>query len=209
MTLESYLLFVIASIVLCVVPGPDLAYLLSRCVAQGRKAGLFAALGINAGGYVHLAAAITGLSAIILTSSVAFTAVKWLGALYLIYLGISALRSSENSAPVSKSRLVGDRPWSIFWQGFISDVFNPKVAIFFLALLPQFVEVRAGNPVGQLALLGVTVNTIQLIVNFTLISVSAHVTRNLRQNARTAMWLRRVMGVTFIGLGARLAFEKT
>jgi threonine/homoserine/homoserine lactone efflux protein len=208
MTLESYLLFVVASIVLCVVPGPDLAYLLSRCIAQGKKAGLFAALGINAGSYVHLAAAITGLSAILLTSSVAFTAVKWLGALYLIYLGISALRGGGNSALVFTSQLPGERSWPVFWQGFISDVLNPKVAIFFLALLPQFVEAGASNPISQLILLGITVNVIQLMVNFILISISARVTNGLRRNESVTKWLKRAMGVTFIGLGARLAFEK-
>ena len=208
MTLESYLLFVAASIVLSVVPGPDLAYLLSRCIAQGKQAGLFAALGINAGSYVHLAAAVTGLSAILLSSSIAFTAVKWLGALYLIYLGISALRSSGNSAFAVASPLSGERSWPIFWQGFISDVLNPKVAIFFLALLPQFVDVGAGDPISQLVFLGITVNVVQLVVNFTLISISARVTRGLRRNESVTKWLKRAMGVTFIGLGARLAFEK-
>ena len=208
MTLESYLLFVVASIVLCVVPGPDIVYLLSRCIAQGKRAGVFAAVGIAAGGYVHLAAAITGLSAILLTSATGFTVVKWLGALYLIYLGVSAFRNSETQDVTTTKRLSGSSPWSIFWQGFVSDILNPKVAMFFLALLPQFVEPGSGNPIGQLFLMGITVTSIGLIVNFTLITVSAHVTSEWRQSTTAVRWLKRAMGVTFIGLGARLALEK-
>tara|TARA_R110000868_G_scaffold194564_8_gene440092 strand:- start:643 stop:1272 length:630 start_codon:yes stop_codon:yes gene_type:complete len=208
MTLESYLLFVVASIVLCVVPGPDIVYLLSRCIAQGKRAGVFAAVGIAAGGYVHLAAAITGLSAILLTSATAFTVVKWLGALYLIYLGVTAFRNSETQDVTTTKRLSGSSPWSIFWQGFVSDILNPKVAMFFLALLPQFVEPGSGNPIGQLFLMGITVTSIGLIVNFTLITVSAHVTSEWRQSTTAVRWLKRAMGVTFIGLGARLALEK-
>ena len=92
MTLENYLLFVGASLVLILIPGPDMLYMLGRCIAQGRRAGLVAALGINAGAYVHLIAAVTGISAILLTSSIAFTTVKWIGAVYLIYLGVNVLR---------------------------------------------------------------------------------------------------------------------
>jgi threonine/homoserine/homoserine lactone efflux protein len=92
MTLHSYLLFAGASVVLAIVPGPDMIYMLGRCVAQGRKAGLMAAIGFNLGGYAHLTAAILGLSVVIATSVVAFTAVKWLGAGYLVYLGITTLR---------------------------------------------------------------------------------------------------------------------
>jgi len=155
-----------------------------------------------------MAAAITGLSAILLTSAAAFTAVKWLGALYLIYLGVSAFRNSGTQDVTSTKRLSGSSPWSIFWQGFVSDMLNPKVAMFFLALLPQFVEPGTGNPIGQLFLMGITVTSIGLIVNFTLITVSAHVTNEWRQSTTNARWLKRAMGVTFIGLGARLALEK-
>lgn len=97
MTLHSYILFAGASVVLAIVPGPDMIYMLGRCVAQGRKAGLMAAIGFNLGGYAHLTAAIFGLSAVIATSVAAFTAVKWLGAGYLIYLGISALRAAADT----------------------------------------------------------------------------------------------------------------
>src|SRR5882724_10059354 len=95
MTLHSYLLFVGAAIVLVIVPGPDMAYMLARCIAQGRRAGVLAAVGFHLGGYVHLTAAVLGLSAILATSSVAFSVVKWVGAAYLVYLGIGVLRSKQ------------------------------------------------------------------------------------------------------------------
>jgi len=142
MSIENYLLFIGAGLILILVPGPDMIYLLSRCIAQGRRAGVLAALGINAGGYVHLTAAITGLSAILLTSALAFTAVKWAGAAYLIYLGVGALRSRTGPVSVSTKGLTGQSARAIFWQGFISDVLKPKVAIFFLALLPKFVHTQ-------------------------------------------------------------------
>jgi threonine/homoserine/homoserine lactone efflux protein len=91
MTLHGYLLFIVASLVLAIVPGPDMMYMLSRCIAQGRRAGVMAAIGFNLGAYVHLTAAVLGLSAILATSSVAFTAVRWLGAAYLLYLGVRTI----------------------------------------------------------------------------------------------------------------------
>ena len=208
MTLDTYLLFVGASLVLNLVPGPDMVYLLSRCIAQGRRAGVLAGLGINLGAYVHLLAAITGLSAILMTSAVAFAAVKWAGAAYLVYLGIGALRSRGGPIPVSVEGLSGRSRRAIFWQGFVSDVLNPKVALFFLALLPQFVRAEGESPVVQLLLLGVTVNVIGIATSLVLVFVSARLTEGLRRNAGVAQWLRKAMGVTFIGLGARLALEK-
>jgi threonine/homoserine/homoserine lactone efflux protein len=208
MIVHSYLLFVGASIVLVLVPGPDMIYMLSRCIAQGRKAGLMAAIGFNLGGYAHLMAAVLGLSAVLATSVVAFTVVKWLGAGYLVYLGISVLRSK--SAPIELSAQgVPDRAAkTILWQAFLSDVLNPKVAMFFLALLPQFVEPQAPHPTLQILFLGVTVNVIALTGNIALVYLSASVTSALRRNSSVAEWLRKAMGATFVALGLRLAFEK-
>ncbi len=207
MSWDTYLLFVGASFLLCVSPGPDMAYMLSRCMAQGPRAGMAAALGINAGCYVHLLAAITGLSAILMTSALAFTVVKWLGAAYLVYLGIQAIL--DRSTPdLALSKLKGRSMRTIFWQGFWSDVLNPKVAVFFLALLPQFIDPRTGNPIVQLVVLGLTVNMIGIAVNLALVALSSRVTAGLRRNERMALWLRRLMGTIFIGLGARLAAER-
>ena len=208
MVIQTYLLFVAASVVLVLVPGPDMAYMISRCVAQGRRAGVMAALGINAGAYVHLAAGVTGLSAILVTSATAFAIVKWAGAAYLVFLGIRVLMSPAGVADLTGSELVGRSLRAVFWQGFLSDVLNPKVAIFYVALLPQFINVEAGAGTQQLILLGVTGNVIAISLNLVLVAVCAALTRRLRRNARIALWLQRGMGLLFVGLGLRLASQK-
>lgn len=207
MDLQNYLLFVGASIILCVVPGPDIIYLLSRTIAQGKKAGVAAALGINLGGYFHLTAAILGISAIIATSSLAFVILKWCGAAYLIYIGLQAILSStalqldenHNSSPVLKT---------IFWQGFVSDALNPKVAIFFISLLPQFIQPEPGNTLNQLILLGFTVNIIALPINLAIVWFFHSASKRIRQSNRISKSLNNAMGVVFIGLGLRLANEQ-
>jgi threonine/homoserine/homoserine lactone efflux protein len=208
MSMHAYLLFVASSVVLVLVPGPDMAYMLTRTVAQGRRAGSMAALGINVGAYVHLAAAIAGISALLLASTTAFTIVKWAGAAYLCYLGVRALMSQEAITNLTSSEVSGRSLKAVFWQGFWSDVLNPKVAIFYVALLPQFIDAQAGHPTLQLILLGVTGNVIGICINLVLVAGAAGLTGKLRRNERIALWLQRAMGVLFIGLGARLAAQK-
>jgi threonine/homoserine/homoserine lactone efflux protein len=215
MTLHSYLLFVGASIVLVFVPGPDMAYLLARSVAQGRKAGVLAALGINAGAYVHLIAAVSGLSALLMTSALAFSAVKAVGALYLIWLGVGALRlkAEAEAGPLPPVALRGAGARAVFWQGFLSDALNPKVAMFYLAFLPQFVDphaggVWAGRPWLQFLVLGLTCNMIALPFNIPLALLAGHASQALRGNPKVSAWLRKAMGATFLGLGLKLAAER-
>ena len=205
MTVERYLLFVAGSILLVITPGPDMAYLLARCVAQGRKAGLVAALGFNVGGYCHLAAALLGLSAMLAASPRAFTAVKWLGAAYLIYLGVQALFSSRSAALFPADDIQPRRLRVIFWQAFLSDVLNPKVGVFFLAFLPQFVDPDGAGRTRQLVLLGVTVCVIALMINIPLVFVASRVSEKLRRSTRTAHYLTRLMGAVFIAIGIQVA----
>lgn len=209
MTLHSYLLFVLASIALDLVPGPDMAYMLARCIAQGRRAGILAAFGFNLGGYVHVTAAVLGLSALLASSSMAFTVVKWLGAVYLICLGIGAIRSSRGQALAPGDAPAGPSGRTILWQAFLSDVLNPKVALFFLAFVPQFVDAKGPHPTLQILLLGVTVNLISLPVNILLVLFSTSFTQALRRNGSISRWLQRGMGALFIALGLRLVTEKT
>jgi threonine/homoserine/homoserine lactone efflux protein len=195
--------------VLILVPGPDMIFILGRGIAQGRKAGVVATFGTNAGAYVHLVAAVSGLSAILVTSSIAFTAVKLAGAVYLTALGVQTLLDRGAGTKLSVGiRLDTISLRAIFWQGFLSDVLNPKVAIFFVALLPQFVNLRSGHPIAQLLLLGLTVNVLGLVGNLTFVVISARVSSGLRRSPQVSRWLQRAMGVTFIGLGARLALER-
>jgi threonine/homoserine/homoserine lactone efflux protein len=208
MPLHTYLLFVLAAVALILVPGPDMMYMLGRCLAQGRRAGILSAVGFNLGGYVHLTAAVLGLSAILATSATAFTVVKWAGAAYLIYLGVSALWSKQGLAIDTDAAVAGRRSRTILWQAFLSDVLNPKVALFFLALLPQFVDRTAAHPTLQIILLGVTVNAIGLPTNIAIACCAARVSHGLRRGGSLTVWLRRGLGVLFIGLGLRIAVER-
>ena len=209
MTLHSYLLFVGAAVMLAIAPGPDMLYMLARCIAQGRRAGALAALGFNLGGYVHLTAAVLGLSAVLGASAVAFSVVRWLGAAYLVYLGIKALRSRAGPLIASAKGLAAGRDRTILWQAFVSDVLNPKVAMFFLALLPQFVDTTGAHPTLQILLLGVTVNMIALPINILLVYFSAGITRALRATPAISGRLHKAMGALFIALGLRLALDRT
>ncbi len=208
MGLQDYWLFVCASIILCVVPGPDMIYLLGRTITQGKKAGLVAAIGINLGAYFHLLAAILGISAIIATSSTAFTILKWCGALYLIYLGIQVIRSNQATVINVNGRIKKPALSKIFWQGFLSDALNPKVAIFFLSLLPQFIHPAQGNDLMQLLILGITLNVIAISINMLLVFFSHVLTRQMERSNRATFLLNKAMGTVFVALGLRLANEQ-
>lgn len=208
MDLSTYLIFVGGSILLCITPGPDMIYVLGRSIAQGKRAGLAASLGINAGAYTHLLAAVLGLSAVLATSSFAFTVVKWLGAVYLIYIGIQTIRST--SLPVQANGVAnkGLRFRTIFFQGYLSDVLNPKVAIFFLAFLPQFINADDPHLFPTLLLLGITVNMIGLLTNVLLVVLSTSTSSKLRASPTINGFLNRLLGSVFIALGLKLANEK-
>jgi threonine/homoserine/homoserine lactone efflux protein len=206
MELHSYLLFIGAAAILCIVPGPDMAYMLARTITQGRRAGLMAAFGINAGAYVHVLAAVFGLSAILAASSMAFTILKWMGACYLIWIGVRMLLSRAKSVAVEGGQKTLASHRRIFWEGFLSDALNPKVAIFFLAFLPQFVsrESELGTTT-QLLILGVTCNVVAILINVVLVFCASAATRALRTRGGWIAWLNRASGALFIGLGVRLA----
>ncbi|HEY2683422.1 MAG TPA: LysE family translocator [Steroidobacteraceae bacterium] len=208
MTTHSYLLFVSSSVALALIPGPDMAYMLARCIAQGRGAGVLAALGFNASSYVFLAAAVLGLSAVLAASPLAFDVIKWLGAAYLVYLGISAMRSGQRVLDVNGVSAAKRTHRAIFWQAFATDLLNPKVIMFFFAFLPQFVDPQAAHPTLQLVSLGVTVNMICLLINILLVTCSAKLTEALRRNASISNWLHRGMGALFVALGLRLAVQR-
>ena len=148
----SFALFFVASWTLIITPGPDMLYVITRGISQGRKAGLLSALGVTLGILVHTLLAALGLAALLQTSALAFLVIKYIGATYLIYLGLNAWRdkgSFESGEPQNPSAA---QP--IFWQGFISNVTNPKIAIFFLAFLPQFVQPEGGSFFLQMLTLG-------------------------------------------------------
>jgi threonine/homoserine/homoserine lactone efflux protein len=207
-TLLHWLTFFGAALALNLSPGADIAFILGRTLQQGRRAGFAAMAGIWAGTLGHVALAALGLSAILATSASVFTVIKWVGAAYLIWLGIQALRSDgsgylpgRKGTPVSEAK--------IFRQGFLINALNPKVAIFFLAFLPQFVVEGAGPVWAQLALHGVLILVVSAIVEPPLILLGDKLSRAIKARPQIGLWLDRMLGTLLIGLGAKLALSRT
>jgi threonine/homoserine/homoserine lactone efflux protein len=198
-------LFIVAGWLLNISPGPDMLFIAGRAVAHGFRAGAAAAFGIAAGCLVHTAAAALGVAALLATSALAFDVVKLLGAAYLAYLGLKLLfgRTSKVAAAqrTASSTYAGD----IFWQGFITNVLNPKVALFFLAFLPQFIDPEAESKVAALLALGLIfiVNSLPIIVGTAWLAARAGA-RFVRAGG-VQQWFDRSLGVLFIALAARLA----
>lgn len=199
--------FFTAAILLNLAPGPDIAFILGQTVRGGQRSGFSAMFGIWTGAFGHVLMAAAGLSAILATSAMAFSIVKWVGAAYLIWLGISALRSDGGSF-VSKDVNSSQHFFPIFRQGVFVALLNPKVAIFFLAFLPQFVVAGAGPVWAQLFLHGSLIIVVAAFVEPPLIIAGEKLTTSLRNNARFGLWLDRSLGAIFVALGVRLALEE-
>ncbi len=200
-----WILFFSAAFAINISPGPDLIYILSKTIAQGRKIGFASSLGVCSGALVHVFAAALGLSAILATSAIAFSIVKYVGAAYLIYLGIQALRS--NGATFDKFEKNGSETtaWKAFKQGALIDILNPKVAIFFMAFLPQFIRPEMGSNAVQMLVLGFLVILVAIVVEFSIVLTAAQTTNFFRNNRICAVWLDRLLGTVLVGLGIRLA----
>ena len=197
------MLFVSAALVLLAIPGPAVFYIVGRSIGQGRSAGLVSALGIGAGTLVHVAAAAVGLSALLMSSAVAFSAVKYLGAAYLIYLGIQKLRSKESFEPTEESARTSLS--RVFGQGIIVNVLNPKTALFFFAFLPQFVDPVRGTVALQILFLG-TLFAVMGVASDSLWALFAGtVAQRLKSNARAIRAQRYISGGMLISLGVATA----
>ena len=200
-------LFVVAGLLLNITPGPDTMYILGRSATHGRRGGTVAALGIWAGCFVHIFAVALGLSALIAASATAFTLIKWMGAVYLIYVGISMLRMQPAVVePTPGQRTAALR--GVFLQGFLTNVFNPKVALFFLAFLPQFIAPDAPNKVMALLFLGFIFNCNGLLWNLLVAWSAAAIAQEFRRAHRVGLWVNRTIGAIFVGFGVRLAFSE-
>lgn len=206
--LTYWLVFVSAALALNVSPGPDLIYILSRSVAHGRRVGLASAAGVCTGAFVHVLAASVGLSAILATSATAFTVVKYLGAAYLIYLGIKSLRSAGASFASNSETESSVSLWQAFRQGVLIDVLNPKVAIFFMAFLPQFVRPGHGSESSQLVVLGALVIGVAIVVEACFVLAASRATNFFRTNPSASVWLDRILGSVLMTLGIRLALSE-
>ena len=200
-------LFLIASALLAIAPGPDIVYVLTRAITQGKRAGFAAALGFATGVIFHTALAALGIAALIRSSEFAFTLVRYAGAGYLIYLGIRMLASR------SAFRLGQDNStlalWTVYKQSVIGNVLNPKVTLFFLSFLPQFINMNAGRIELQMVLLGVLF-MLQTVIIFGAIAVfSGAIGDRLRANPAIANRLNLFAGVIFVALGIRVAWPES
>jgi threonine/homoserine/homoserine lactone efflux protein len=196
-------LFVIASLALLVTPGPAVLYIIARSVQQGRAAGLVSVLGIHLGTSVHVAAAALGLSALLMSSALAFAVVKYLGAAYLIWLGVRTLmaKESEADAPAPPRAPLG----RVFRDGFVVNLLNPKTGLFFLAFLPQFVAPALGGVHWQILALGAIFMALGILSDGAYAVAAGSLADWLRGNRRFQRFQRRFAGAAFIGLGLTAA----
>lgn len=204
-------LFVISGLLLNIMPGPDSLLIMARSATQGWRAGCAAALGIGAGTFVHIGAAAIGLSAVLATSATAFTVVKWVGAAYIVWCGIGMLRARlrRDGAEVHDAAAPQPLPLPrIFAQGFLTNVLNPKVALFFLAFVPQFIDADAANKPLAFLILGCIFNFNGMLWCNGLAIFTAFASAKLKVKPLAALWLNRVTGGLFIALGARLALAE-
>lgn len=202
----KFVLFVGVSWALILAPGPDMLYVITRGVTQGRKAGMLSAIGVICGILVHTTAAAFGLTLILQTSAIAFLVVKYLGATYLIYLGIKAWRdnSTFNLQPSNLDASLR----KIFWQGVLSNVLNPKIAIFFLAFLPQFVDKDSSHVTLQMVSLGLTFACFGLCFLLAVGYSSGAIGSWLIRQPQYARFLQRFAAGLLIALGIRLALTE-
>ena len=199
----SLAVFVVAALALLIVPGPAVLYIVARSIHQGRRAGLASVLGIHVGTLVHIAAATVGLSALIVSSAVAFTAVKIAGAVYLVGLGLWTLFSRS---PETEIALGGERRLRrVFAQGIVVNVLNPKTALFFLAFLPQFVDPDAAYPALQIAFLGLLFALLGLVTDSIWELAAGTAGGVLRRSRRFTTAQRYVTGSVYVGLGVATA----
>lgn len=197
-------LFLIASFALLITPGPAVLYIVARSINQGRMAGIVSVLGVETANFFHASAAALGLSAILLSSALAFNIVKYLGAAYLIYLGVRKILSKEDKAKAELSRK--ESLSRIYTQGFVVNLFNPKTALFFFAFLPQFVNTVNGSVTLQMFLLGIMFVVMAIITDSCYAFVSSSIANQLKDNQGFARNQRYFTGLIYIGLGVVTAF---
>lgn len=200
---HDLLLFIAAGLLLNITPGADTLYIVGRASTQGLRAGLVAALGIGAGCLVHILATAVGLAALLATSAQAFMWVKLLGAAYLAYLGLTLLMTKANQ-PTSHTQPPNASLNKVFWGGFLTNVLNPKVALFFLAFLPQFIEPHAPSKSLSLVFLGVLFDINGTLWNLFIAWVSATAATQLKLAASISTWLKRMCGLLFLYFAANL-----
>ncbi|MBL9114722.1 MAG: LysE family translocator [Verrucomicrobiaceae bacterium] len=205
--IHDFGVFVITGLVVNLTPGPDTFYILGRSMAQGRRAGIASVLGISTGCLVHTLAAAFGLSALLAASAAAFLAIKLIGAAYLVYLG-ARMWFTEASAATIPSAFSSSSFWAVYRQGLITNVLNPKVALFFLAFMPQFIAADSQAKFAAFMTLGAAFVITGTMWCLCLAWFSSRLGERIRENAGFAVFLNRTAGALLVFLGVRLAISK-
>lgn len=203
---HDLMVFVVAGLLLNVTPGPDVLYIASCSMRQGWRSGAVAALGISAGCFIHITAAAFGLSALLMASATSFAILKICGAAYLIYVGVSLL--VQRPATAASPAAVPTRVRKVFLQGFLTNALNPKVALFFLAFVPQFINSDATQKAAAFLFLGTVFNFNSMLWNLLVAWSAAQASGKLRNSGAVA-WMNRCIGGLFVALGIKLAFAKS
>jgi threonine/homoserine/homoserine lactone efflux protein len=206
MIIENFWLFALTGLLLNLTPGNDMLYVIARSSGGRTKAGMISALGIGAGCLVHILAAVAGLSALIAQSALAFNIIKYAGAAYLIYLGLRSLLK-KNKVFVAPGKVQSLPFKRIFWQGVFTNVLNPKVALFFLAFLPQFIDLHRGNTGLQILFLGTWFDVVGTIVNILVALLFGRLSGWLSRSSKFVQWQERITGMILIGIGIKVALE--
>lgn len=204
--LPDLLLFAGAALLMVLTPGPNMIYLISRSICQGKQAGVISLLGVIAGFLVHMFAAALGITALFMTVPLAYEILKWAGAAYLLYLAWQAVRPGSKS-PFEAMDLPVDTPRKLFAMGFVTNLLNPKIAVFYLSILPQFISPENGKMFSQSIELGLTQIVISFSVNLTITLSAARLAAWFSNNPRWLATQRYVMGTVLATLAVRLARE--
>ncbi len=202
--IEHFITFVGTALLLNLYPGPDSLYIISRSVSQGRLAGISAVLGISTGSLFHTLIGAIGLSAMILSSANAFMIIKYVGVAYLFYQAVIMFRESTQKVPETNFAIKNKRLLSIYAQGAITNILNPKVALFFMALLPQFISAQSPHKTLTFMVLGLMFIITGTLWCLLLALFASYFSEQLRANSKVSRWLLRVNALLFVYLGVQL-----
>lgn len=210
-TSTYWFVFISAALAINLAPGPDLIYILSKSIAQGKKVGVASSMGIWTGAMVHVLAASLGLSTILATSATAFSIVKYIGAGYLVYMGIQTLFSKTSVINTNEESVCVKKDVSFlkaFRQGVLVDILNPKAAIFFMAFLPQFVRPELGHSSAQIFILGILVIVIAMPIELCAVFTASSAVGFLKKKPSASFIMDKMLGSVLLGLGLKLAFTR-
>lgn len=206
MGIENFIAFIFTALLFIMTPGMDTVFVLNKAISQGKSSGNFAALGVNAGVIVHTLFAALGLSLLVAQSEYAFSVIKYIGAIYIVYMGIMQLRKKMDSSPISTDMPIINTRKNNFVSGFLTNALNPKVALFFLAFFPQFIApTQLHNPIPFL-LLGFTYTVIGVLWYLFLSYFAGSFSKKIQQNPKSNVYINRFSAGIFILMGLGIAF---